>query len=174
MILVNVNDGTVHKEIFRYKEQTGRNGNDKSAWQRSTSYAGEIATLKVSFDPKKFTLDISSLGEDENFTLVKEEKNGVLTLLFATKQGYSIEKVVNGSETICAINGDFRSFLCEYHSKGDSKLLRVHTEKDFKVSLSWYEKSSDKWNQMKPDDFLKKLNEMRGVPNPTPKSNITP
>ncbi|AFZ80954.1 signal peptide-containing protein [Theileria equi strain WA] len=153
MILVNIYDVTVYREIFKQR-------GDK--WERSTSYAGEIAALKTHKDPpKKFTLDISSLEEgDEKFKLVKEENNGATTFFFATKQGYSIENIMDGETKVCAINKDFTCYLCELHSKGDSKLIRVHAEKSFKISLSWYEKSGDKWNGITQIDFFKKLNEI--------------
>ncbi|EKX73645.1 hypothetical protein BEWA_036810 [Theileria equi strain WA] len=90
MILVNINDGTVYREIFK---------RDGDKWSRLTSgYAKKIDALKTYTDPPaKFTLDISSLEEgDEKFKLVKENKNDITTQLFATKQGHSIENIMDG------------------------------------------------------------------------------
>ncbi|EKX72432.1 signal peptide containing protein [Theileria equi strain WA] len=175
MILVEIHDLSIYREIFRYKQKTGSNGNE-SGWERSpTEYGKKIDALKINTDPpKKFTLDISSLEEgDEKFKLVKENKNDITTLFFATKQGYSIEKVVDGGKEICVLNESFGSFLCEVHSKGDHGLMRVHAEQRYIITFGWYEKKNSKWTDIKEKEFFKKLDEMRGVPNNASKSNTT-
>ncbi|EKX72545.1 hypothetical protein BEWA_050130 [Theileria equi strain WA] len=155
-ILVKVDDA--HGS---YKDKTGCRG--KPGWSNTSTYnyTKKLETLKINTDPpKKFTLDISSLKEDERFKLVKEEKNGVTTHFFATKQGHSIENIMDGETKICELNESFGSFLCEVHSKGDHKLVRVHAEQRYIITFGWYEKSSGTWTAIKEKEFFKKLDEL--------------
>ncbi|EKX72232.1 hypothetical protein BEWA_046960 [Theileria equi strain WA] len=161
MILVEIHDLSIYREIFRYKQKTGSNGNE-SGWERSpTEYGKEIATLKINTDPPtKFTLDISSLEEDdERFKLVREEKNAT-TLYYSSQPGNLIEKIVDGGRNIFTVPDNHICYLCELHSKGESKLLRIHAEHSYKISLFYYENTGSGWKIIHKDDFLKKLDEM--------------
>ncbi|EKX72572.1 DNA polymerase family B member protein [Theileria equi strain WA] len=82
--------------------------------------AKKFNALKVSSDPAKFTLDLSSLEEDDKFKLVKEDRDGIATLFYSSKPGHAIEKVVSGSETIWTPTDD----------KGTRKILMLHVKKD--------------------------------------------
>lgn len=154
MAVVDINDGNVLREIFKF---------DRDEWKKATNYPQDIAALKTYTDPPaKFTLDISSPKEDgERFKLVKEEKNGVTTQLFATKQGHLIQKVMDGKMDVYTVPRDQVCYLCEIHSKGTSKLLRIHSHKDYKIEFQCYESAGSGWKVVERQYFGGKLENMQ-------------
>ncbi|AFZ81021.1 hypothetical protein BEWA_004290 [Theileria equi strain WA] len=161
LVMVKVDDiSRPHRQYFKYKSKTGCFGRGGPGWKKSTfNYVDETSALKVGSDtPNKLTLDISSPKEDdEKYKLVKEDRDGVTTHFFATKQGYSIEKVVDGGKEICVLDEGSTSFLCTVYSKGSSKLLRVDAEKGYAIIFGWYEKYSGTWTDIKEREFHDKL-----------------
>ncbi|EKX72604.1 hypothetical protein BEWA_050720 [Theileria equi strain WA] len=152
-ILVKVDDA--HGS---YKDKTGCRG--KPGWSNTSTYnyTKKLETLKINTDPpKKFTLDISSLKEDERFKLVKEDRDGIATLYYSSQPGHLIEKIVDGDLEVWTASDNQVCYFCELHSKGDSKLLRMHAEKGYAIIFGWYEKSRGKWNVIREKEFYKKL-----------------
>ncbi|EKX73419.1 hypothetical protein BEWA_054760 [Theileria equi strain WA] len=163
MILVNIHNVTVYREIFRYKEKTGYFGGGGPGWSRSiTEYAQEIAALKTcTGPPTKFTLDISSAKGNGRFKLKKSVVEGITIRYYSSKPGNLIEKVVDGSAGLWNAEHDTVCYLCELHSKGTSKLLRIHTEQNYKIKLHYFENEGSGWSTLKKYEFEERLERMQ-------------
>ncbi|AFZ79726.1 hypothetical protein BEWA_025750 [Theileria equi strain WA] len=134
-------------KYYKYKDKTGCRG--KPGWSSATSCAQEINALKTHKDPpKKFTLDLSSLKEDdERFELVKCGRDDVNRLV-TPQPGHLIERIVDGNLEVWTASDNQVCYLCEYYPKSASGKVKLHIMKN-KDSFSFirFQKVDDKWKK---------------------------
>ncbi|AFZ80798.1 hypothetical protein BEWA_002050 [Theileria equi strain WA] len=137
--------------------------NDGSQWKLSSgNVQNRIETLKQgSVQVQKLSLDLSLVKDNEHCRIITSEVNGLKTRIYTLTSGRAIERITDDNVHIYNLNDGSIGYFCEYHSKDNVILLRVHTQKDYNLAMLSYKKEGDKWRSISGRDFSDKLVQMR-------------
>ncbi|AFZ79805.1 hypothetical protein BEWA_026540 [Theileria equi strain WA] len=118
-------------------------------------YLEKINALKVGPNlPTRFALDISSSEDTYDCIVTRSEQDCITTLFFATNSGNILEKVVDGGRHIFTVPDDRICYLCEVHSSGNYKLLRLHIKSgNYQLSFQNFDYYDGDWDVLTNAEF---------------------
>ncbi|EKX73641.1 signal peptide containing protein [Theileria equi strain WA] len=109
------------------------------------------------------TLDLAH--PDRSKVSINDQSSDVMNIMeYTPKNGYHISSVMDGGVEVWTAGTGETSGLVNSYTKGDSSLITIGVDKGDDLEHKHFEKVDGKWREVTLGDFLKKYNEMKGLP----------
>ncbi|EKX72200.1 hypothetical protein BEWA_046640 [Theileria equi strain WA] len=110
------------------------------------------------------TLNLDKPDDSKIDTTKNEENNGVKHTIYSPKKDYHISSVVDAGKELWKKAEGYQKFLsAKLSTKENKTLLLISLESGY----VYFEKNGNAWKEIKQEQFLKDLHEMRGPGSPT-------
>ncbi|AFZ80777.1 signal peptide-containing protein [Theileria equi strain WA] len=163
IVLLRVKETMGSYQVFRkFKSGNGCYSSSGGWYPSVKSSSKKIERLSIfPCKTRKFALDISLDEGNDKYRVIKPEYDTIAVRYYVPKSGYAIGRIKEGNQVIGQLKDDFTCYLCEFFSLENYALLRVHTERNYRSWLCWYERVDGQWRDVEEESFIEDLHRIR-------------